>query len=81
VADGGDPRDPEDPLGSAVAERYEDPGEEEQREDRMLTIGAAASAFGITAVIASPSAQNAAEPTRSITRKRSSVLPVGTCAP
>src|SRR5262245_38867983 len=45
-----------------------------------LTMAAEASALGITAVIASPSAQNAAAPITSITRNRSRVIPVGMSA-
>ncbi len=42
-----------------------------------LTIAAEASAFGIAAVVASPSAQNEAAPTTSTTANRSRVSPVG----
>src|ERR1017187_10949600 len=45
-----------------------------------LTIAADASALGITAVIANPSAQKDAEPTTTMMANRSSVSPVGTYA-
>ena len=45
-----------------------------------LTIAGAASALGMTAVIAKPSAQKLAAPTSSMTRNRSSVTPVGMSA-
>src|SRR5271165_680902 len=45
-----------------------------------LTIAGAASAFGMTAVTANPSAQKLAAPTSNMTRNRSSVRPVGMLA-
>ena len=45
-----------------------------------LTIAGAASALGMTELIAKPSAQKLAAPTSSMTRNRSSVMPVGMSA-
>jgi hypothetical protein len=45
-----------------------------------LTIAAEASAFGMTDVAASPSAQNAADPMSTMRMKRSSVTPDGIAA-